>query len=31
VRVGTVIKMDDRRDREVSMDDKLRSIEEKLG
>jgi uncharacterized protein (TIGR00106 family) len=30
VRVGTVIKMDDRRDRTASMDDKLRSIEEKL-
>lgn len=31
VRVGTVIKMDDRRDHESSMEDKLLSIERKLG
>jgi len=30
VRVGTVIKMDDRRDHDATMEDKLRSIEEKL-
>jgi uncharacterized protein (TIGR00106 family) len=30
-RVGTVIKIDDRRDRGVKMEDKLRSVEEKLG
>ena len=30
VRVGTVIKMDDRRDHEASMEDKLLSIEQKL-
>lgn len=30
VRVGTVIKMDERRDREATMEDKLRSVEEKL-
>jgi uncharacterized protein (TIGR00106 family) len=30
LRVGTVLKIDDRRDREVSMDDKVRSVEEKL-
>ena len=30
VRVGTVIKVDDRRDRVVSMEDKIRSAEEKL-
>ena len=28
-RVGTVIKIDDRRDREVSMEDKLRAVEER--
>jgi uncharacterized protein (TIGR00106 family) len=31
VRVGTVLKIDDRRDREVTMDEKIRSVEEKLG
>ena len=31
VRVGTVIKIDDRRDRGVHMEDKLRAVEEKLG
>jgi uncharacterized protein (TIGR00106 family) len=30
-RVGTVLKIDDRRDREVRMEDKLRAVEEKLG
>jgi uncharacterized protein (TIGR00106 family) len=30
VRVGTVIKIDDRRDRSVKMEDKLRAVEEKL-
>ncbi len=30
-RVGTVIKLDDRRDRDVRMEDKLRAVEEKLG
>lgn len=30
LRVGTVIKIDDRRDRPASMDDKLRSVEEQL-
>jgi uncharacterized protein (TIGR00106 family) len=30
VRVGTVIKIDDRRDRSRRMEDKLRSVEEKL-
>ena len=29
-RVGTVIKIDDRRDKVVDMDDKVRSVEEKL-
>ena len=29
-RVGTVIKIDDRRDRKVQMEDKLRSVESKL-
>jgi len=29
-RVGTVIKIDDRRDREVSMEEKVASVEEKL-
>lgn len=29
-RVGTVIKIDDRRDKIVDMDDKVRSVEEKL-
>ncbi len=31
VRVGTVIKMDDRRDKPVRMEDKLRAIEDHLG
>jgi uncharacterized protein (TIGR00106 family) len=31
VRVGTVIKIDDRRDREVAMEAKVASVEEKLG
>jgi uncharacterized protein (TIGR00106 family) len=30
VRVGTVIKIDDRRDRGVQMEDKLRAVESKL-
>ena len=30
-RVSTVIKIDDRRDRTVSMDDKVRSVERALG
>ena len=30
-RVGTVIKIDDRRDREVSMDEKVNSVHERLG
>ena len=30
VRVGTVIKIDDRRDRPVRMEEKLRSVEERL-
>lgn len=30
-RVGTVLKIDDRRDRQVAMDEKLRSVESKLG
>ena len=29
-RVGTVIKIDDRRDREVRMEDKVRAVEERL-
>ena len=29
-RVGTVIKIDDRRDKIVEMDDKMKSVEEKL-
>jgi uncharacterized protein (TIGR00106 family) len=29
-RVGTVLKIDDRRDREVRMEDKLRAVEQKL-
>ena len=29
-RVGTVIKIDDRRDRSVKMEDKLQAVEEKL-
>ena len=29
-RVGTVIKLDDRRDRDVRMEDKLRAVDEKL-
>jgi uncharacterized protein (TIGR00106 family) len=31
VRVGTVLKIDDRRDREVQMEDKVRAVEEALG
>lgn len=31
VRVGTVIKVDDRRDRNATMEEKVRSVEEKLG
>ena len=31
VRVGTVIKMDERRDRDVRMEDKVRTIEKRLG
>ena len=30
VRVGTVLKIDDRRDREVAMDEKVRSVEKQL-
>ena len=30
VRVGTVMKIDDRRDREASMESKVRSVEDKL-
>jgi uncharacterized protein (TIGR00106 family) len=30
VRVGTVIKIDDRRDRRVPMEEKVRSVEEQL-
>ncbi len=30
-RVGTVIKIDDRRDRPVRMDDKVRAVEDALG
>lgn len=30
LRVGTVLKIDDRRDRPASMDEKVRSVEEKL-
>ena len=30
VRVGTVIKIDDRRDREVRMEDKVAAVEERL-
>lgn len=30
VRVGTVIKMDERRDRSATMEDKIASLEEKL-
>jgi len=30
VRVGTVIKIDDRRDRAASMEDKVRGIEDQL-
>lgn len=30
VRVGTVIKIDDRRDRVASMEDKVRGVEERL-
>jgi uncharacterized protein (TIGR00106 family) len=30
LRVGTVLKIDDRRDREVSMEDKVRSVEEAI-
>ena len=31
VRVGTVIKMDERRDREVQMEEKVRAVERQLG
>ncbi len=31
VRVGTVIKMDERRDREVRMEEKVRAVEQRLG
>ena len=31
VRVGTVIKMDERRDRDVRMEEKVRAVEERLG
>ena len=31
VRVGSVVKIDDRRDREVAMESKVTSVEEKLG
>lgn len=31
LRVGTVLKMDERRDREVRMEDKVRAVEEQLG
>ena len=30
-RVATVIKIDDRRDRDVRMQDKVRAVEEQLG
>ena len=30
-RVGTVLKIDDRRDRNVSMEEKVASVEERLG
>ena len=30
VRVGTVMKIDDRRDREATIEDKIRSVEEQL-
>jgi uncharacterized protein YqgV (UPF0045/DUF77 family) len=30
VRVGTVIKIDDRRDRTASMEDKVRGVEDQL-
>jgi uncharacterized protein YqgV (UPF0045/DUF77 family) len=29
-RVGTVIKIDDRRDKDAHMEDKIKSVEEKL-
>jgi uncharacterized protein (TIGR00106 family) len=31
VRVGTVIKIDDRRDRAASMEEKVRGVEDRLG
>ena len=31
LRVGTVIKIDDRRDRDATMESKVRAVEEKLG
>jgi uncharacterized protein (TIGR00106 family) len=31
VRVGTVIKMDERRDRDVRMEEKVRAVEKRLG
>ncbi len=31
VRVGTVIKMDERRDRELRMEEKVRAVEQRLG
>jgi uncharacterized protein (TIGR00106 family) len=31
VRVGTVIKMDERRDRDVQMEEKVRAVERQLG
>jgi uncharacterized protein (TIGR00106 family) len=31
VRVGTVIKMDERRDRDVEMEEKVRAVERQLG
>ncbi|MDT8284127.1 MAG: MTH1187 family thiamine-binding protein [Thermovirgaceae bacterium] len=31
LRVGTTIRIDDRRDREVTMESKMRSVEEKIG
>jgi len=30
-RVGTVLKIDDRRDREVAMDDKVEAVERRIG
>lgn len=31
VRVGTLVKLDDRRDRSVRMEDKVQAVEEQLG